>query len=207
MGYFRILEYVLLVFALLGGVLSVRQLWQWYSEYQESRIDSFLSIERHGVRLIEKIRSDGFDPDMVVGIGRSGAFLGGWLAGNLGSIPITVIDRRFDLNQAGVLNFPTAETDFRNICDSLKHMQDPGVLIVEGATTSGSTLREFQRLQILYAPQLNCRYAVLYEVETSKFDVQYVAKRITQAPSRYPWHKTVDWQKHIRRQSTVKLLS
>ena len=45
-------------------------------------------------QIVEKIQASGFSPQRVVGIGRSGAILGGIIAGNLDHVAVDVIERR-----------------------------------------------------------------------------------------------------------------
>jgi hypoxanthine phosphoribosyltransferase len=57
---------------------------------------SWLGVTYRAKLLIGKIRGSDYSPDVVIGLGRSGAILGGIIAGNLGVKLITVIDRRYD---------------------------------------------------------------------------------------------------------------
>jgi hypoxanthine phosphoribosyltransferase len=54
---------------------------------------SWISIRERSKKLLKKIKESGYAPELIVGLGRSGAILGGILAGNLGVVPITVVDR------------------------------------------------------------------------------------------------------------------
>jgi len=194
----------LLIFGLIGGIISVKQLIDWWREYQEKRIDSFESIERNAIKLIEKVQADGFTPQLVIGIGRSGAFLGGWIAGNLGSIPIQVIDRSFKKEEGTTVEYLN--------CDQILAMlriqfgKTARVLVVEGASTTGSSLAAFSKIRKKEVPDWDCRYAVLYEVESTKFACQYVALRISKTPERYPWHKTVHYAKYLKSGEKIMLL-
>jgi hypoxanthine phosphoribosyltransferase len=199
-----ILNWALLLFGLVGGIISIKQLADWLHEYRENRIDTFQSIERNAVKLIEKIQADGFNPQLVLGIGRSGALLGGWIAGNLGSIPIQVIDRAFKEEEGTTVEYPYATEIFAML--RRKYGEGTRVLVVEGASTTGSSLITFSKIRKQEVPDWNCRYAVLYEVESTRFPCQYVALHINRAPKRYPWHKTVHYASHLRSSKKLALL-
>jgi hypoxanthine phosphoribosyltransferase len=183
-------------FGVLGAIVSIYQAKIWVAEWRDRKIDSFSSIERHGVQLLHKISTSGFRPDFVLGLGRSGAFLGGWIAGNLGSIPIEVIDRIHKNDVDDPMDFPYVVEKFellrRAYGDRAK------VLVVEGATVRGATSRTFFKYKHHYASDWNCRFCVLYRVETSDFPVDFVAKMLKAAPRRFPWHRTGDYQDFIR---------
>lgn len=191
-----VFDLVLAVLAILGGVATVVQIRLWIIDWHAARIDNFSAIEKHGLRLLECVNRSEFVPDLILGIGRSGAFLGGWLAGNLGSIPIEVIDRVHKANSADPMDFP----NFAEKIALLRaiHGDKARVLVVEGATTRGATLQNFERLRLAHVPDWMCRYAVLYQVDTAAFPAQFVGKSLGRAPLRYPWHKTPEYRHHIR---------
>lgn len=178
-----------------GVFYFIRDTIHFIEELKEKRIDSFSSVEKKGMILIEEIVEAGFNPDLVVGIGRSGAFLGGWLAGNLGSLPIQVLDRTFGDTEERNILYPNAAA----MLETIRNIQGSNlnVLIVEGGSTTGATLENFSALQKQYCPNWNCRYSVLYEVKAATFKSDFVAKRIRKAPRRYPWHKTINYRKYL----------
>ncbi len=197
-------DYILFAFGIIGGLISLWQGMLWYLEWQESRIDTLASVDSNGLRLIEQIRRVGFQPDVVIGIGRSGAFLGGWIAGNLGSLPIDIVDRHHTDDPSNPANYTGIEQRI-GLLRTL-YGDTAKALIVEGATTSGVSLQQCSKHLKTFAPGWTCKYAVLYEVETSKFPTDFVARRIKRAPRRYPWHKTVDYKRYLRRGEKVSLL-
>ena len=198
-----VLNAVLAFLAVLGGIASTLQLRIWLRQWQESRIDQFASIERHGIRLLQRIKASGFRPDFVLGLGRSGAFVGGWLAGNLGSVPIEVIDR-FHRGQS------TEPMEFPHLHERLAllrkiHGDNAKVLVVEGATTRGGTFHHFQLLRQPIVPLWDCKFSVLYEVDTVDFHTDFVAKVLPKAPARYPWHKTAEYRDFIRKTQDITI--
>jgi hypoxanthine phosphoribosyltransferase len=191
------LEIVFLIFGVIGFVVGVIQLPLWYREWQRNRTDSFSAIERHGIQLLRKIRQSGYKPDFVLGLGRSGALIGGWLAGNLGSIRIEVIDRVHKEGKAQSMEFPHIDKRLQLL--SAIYGQTAQVLVVEGATTRGTTFQEFETIRHAVLPKWDCRFCVVYEIDTNLFEMDFVGKRLPRAPESYPWHATDDYKKFIRK--------
>jgi hypoxanthine phosphoribosyltransferase len=192
MSWLGIMEFVwnnvlVIAITLLGAVIGVIQLRKWYVEYEERRVDNFASVEKDAIRLLEKIEASNFQPHFVLCLGRSGAFLGGWLAGNLGSLPIELLDRHFLENDSTMMSFPNAEAKIK-LMEKL-YPRDAQVLVVEGATTTGTTFFEFQKLRKKAAPNWQCKSCVLYEVKSNRYALDFVAKRIKEVPHGYAWHR------------------
>ena len=74
------------------------------------------------------------------------------------------------------------------------------VLVVEAATTRGTTLRDFERLRKQYLPNWKPKYAVLFNMSSVDFPVDFVAKTLERKPERYPWHATKDYRHHVSKQ-------
>ena len=183
------------ILAVLGGIAALIQLRLWIRNWQDSRVDQFASIERHALKLLEQIEESRFTPAVVLGIGRSGALVGGWLAGNLGTLPIEVIDRMHQVSSDPV-DYPNlqAKIDLMiSIYGASAH-----VLVVEGAATRGNSFISFERSRRLIAPDWSCKYAVLYEVETNISHIDFAAKRLSRTPGKYPWHKRSGYKSFLR---------
>ena len=191
-----LLDGLVYVLALLGGVMSGWELFRRFNEWREHRIDTFASIEKNALKLLDQVDADEFNPTVVIGIGRSGAFLGGWLAGNLGSLPISVFERRFKADKGGPPDF----ADFERNVETLDELftDKKTALVVQGASTSGSTLREFEQKRQQFMPDWEVKYCVLYNVDTAAFPVDYVAKVLKVAPKKFPWHKRAAYKKYMR---------
>lgn len=191
-------EYLLtIIAALIGVIVGIIQLIKWYRERQEERIDTFALVEKYAIRLLEKIEADKFAPDFVLGLGRSGAFLGGWLAGNLGSIPIEVVDRIHGIGDTTLMKIPHGEHKIRLL--KKIYGANAKVLVVEAATTRGTTFYQFQEVRGRIAPEWQCKFCVLYEVKSNWFPVDFVGKQIKQVPRRYAWHLRASYKKALER--------
>lgn len=92
-----------------GIIVGLIQLAKWRREVLDKKINTFASIERDLIRVLKYIDESDFRPELVLGLGRSGAFVGGWLAGNLGSLPIEVIDRMHEDGDEEFMSFPQVE--------------------------------------------------------------------------------------------------
>lgn len=94
---------------------------------------------KHVDKLIRKLLADmrvhGYIPEVIIGVGRGGAILAGILAGNLGHIPLFVLDTVLE-HTDGV---STATIRWTAHCPPLK---DKSVLIVVGELYSGEDLKK-----------------------------------------------------------------
>ncbi|MGN6516387.1 MAG: hypothetical protein ACTHLR_11180 [Rhizomicrobium sp.] len=198
------IDLVAWTFGIVGGIASINQLRIWFVEWQEKRIDSFASIERHGIQLLKQIKESGFTPDFVLGLGRSGAFLAGWLAGNLGSLRIEVIDRIHKDDPSDPMEFPNAKEQLALL--KKIHGEAARVLVVEGAATRGGTFYHFEKIRREYVPHWQCKCCALYRVDTANVRLEFFAQSLKAAPLKYPWHKTHEWRDFIRMPRSASLL-
>lgn len=137
------------------------------------------------IRGLEHIQNElernGFRPDLVLGLGRSGGVVGGILTSLLASIPLRLWDLRY--------------TEGKNVVDvefSDGTPQFPAgtkrVLVIEGATTSGQTPKKAKELLAKKFPKIDFRFAVLIQSVQSAFVADYYAYLETGALAPLPWH-------------------
>lgn len=191
-------ETILGALAVIGGAVSIWQIYVWVRTWQDNRIDSFAGLERHTIRLLQDISGSPFRPDLVIGIGRGGGFIGGWLAGNLGSVAFEVVDRTHSGDAVNPVVFPHAPAKFEYL--RAAYGASIRALIVEAATTRGTTLREFERLRMHYLPGWTCGYAVLFNNRSVDFPVAFSARMLDRTPQKYPWHYSPAYQHHVAKQ-------
>lgn len=186
-----------LVFGVLGGIAAIAQIVIWIRNYFDDRVEPFSSIERNGVRLLDQITASGFRPDFVLCLGRSGALVGGWLAGNLGVEHIGLIDRIVQDDATKPMEFPAA----RELLEAWKKLYGEGakILVVQGAATRGQTYINFRKLQQELVGQWNCKFCAMYKIETADAKLDYCARTLKHAPKKYPWKHTSAWRDSIIR--------
>jgi hypoxanthine phosphoribosyltransferase len=83
---------------------------------------------------IRRLRSDNWVPDLVLAIGRSGAIYGGLIAGNMGNLPMAILDRH--------LAWDRTSREYVADHHSSIHLPDEckKVLVVVGEVYSGQSL-------------------------------------------------------------------
>jgi hypoxanthine phosphoribosyltransferase len=131
--------------------------------------------------LLKKMSDDHYLPDAVIGLGRSGAVIGGLIASHLGSIPLRVVDLKYSEGTSElIVNF---QQEGIAIPAEAKKL-----LVVEGATTGGVTPREAKKLLERLFPNVEIRFAFLILSETSQFRGDYFAYVQGSRIKSLPWH-------------------
>ena len=179
------------IFAVVGGIVTIIQLFIWLRDWAASRVDKIADVERYALGLIDDIRKENFRPTFVLGIGRSGAFLAGWLAGNLGSLPIEVIDRVHARKGGAAPEFNNMERKIQLLIDI--YGADAKVLVVEAADITGRTFTKFRELTASLTPNWDCKYCAIYTMAHLNSDIDFIAKRLKAVPKRLPWHRTPEY--------------
>jgi hypoxanthine phosphoribosyltransferase len=190
------MELTVQIFAIIGALAAVISaliaVLHWAQVYLWKRKLTWDDSLRTAAKVLADIQRDNWLPDIVVGLGRSGGIWGGWIAGNLGSLPFAVVDDKYPDVQ-----FPGgAET-----LDALRKTY-PGMrrmLVVEGATGSGRTINEFKSHFSDRLKGLEVRFAVLYRNPAAASRVDYVGEIGPEPwPERLPWHRTDLYRPHLR---------
>lgn len=147
---------------------------------------SWLGIQLRSKKLIGKIRSSGFNPDVIVGLGRSGAILGGILAGNMGVIPITVIDRTYEWSNGKsrrAIPIPFIKPEM---------ISGKKVLLVDAAPHTGETCKMIKEELLTYSPK-ELRIASLFKYTyTIQVPDYYVSE--VQKVRKMPWRFMQDYR-------------
>lgn len=136
-----------------------------------------------------------WEPSLVIGIGRSGGIWGGWLAGNLGTKPLLVVDVSY--YEQSPPEFPGAE----QVLSALEEFRDLGdkILLVEGAASTGQTFRYFIERFSDQLRSWKIKKAVLYKNPVvPKKDIDFVGRSLERWPERFPWHEQADWRPQLR---------
>lgn len=118
----------------LSAVASVTSVYLFTEEMRSRRRFGWKQVEALVREMLEDIRTRGYRPDLVIGIGRGGSILAGMLAGNMGHLPLAVLDTTLDHSDG----ISRVEFRFPNCCPTLR---EKSVFIVVGELYSGEDLR------------------------------------------------------------------
>lgn len=175
---------LIVILSVAGSVASLYSAWILIAD--RLGYYSWWGIQRRARKVVRLIQEAGFDPDIVVGIGRSGAIFGGMLAGDLGIKPLAVVDRRYEWDAKGdrhvrpILFVPA---------DAIKGQK---VLLVEGAPRTGLTLRVVRNAIEKLLPD-EIRSAAPMRTRHTITKIQFYAETV-KTIRRMPWRITADYR-------------
>lgn len=123
-----------LFLGILGVVASAVSIYLFAEEMRSRRRFGWKQVAALVRGMLTEMQARSYKPDLVLGVGRGGSILAGMLAGNLGHLPLAVLDTVLD-HPDGV-----SQVTFRfpDCCPSLR---DKRVLLVVGELYSGEDLR------------------------------------------------------------------
>lgn len=122
-----------LIFAILTAAASATSVYLFAEEMRSRRRFGWKQVASLASRMIEEMQARSYKPDLVIGVGRGGSILAGMLAGNLGHLPLAVLDTVLD-HPDGVSH---VEFRFPSCCPPLR---DKRILLVVGELYSGEDL-------------------------------------------------------------------
>lgn len=143
-------------------------------------------------KLLSDIESSGKKIDLVIGLGRSGGIWGGWLAGNLGSLPFYTLDIKYSVDENGdrQIEFPHSQEILQLISGNTKC-----ILVIEGAASTGNTFAAFKKKHLPLFSNVNFKFAVLFKNSSASITIDYVGKILDNGwPKKFPWHRTDKYQ-------------
>src|SRR3989339_1088063 len=145
---------------------------------------SWEDVEKDTLHIIDCMKSDGFDPDIIVSIARSGLIPASLIAYTLGNKQLYVIKVDFskvqkDGQDQELFDRPTITQELTKDVQGLK------VLVVDEMVVSGSTLKLVKAYMEIKNPK-EVRYAVLYKQPWAEFRPDYAGREIKEWPL-YPW--------------------
>jgi hypoxanthine phosphoribosyltransferase len=123
-----------LFLGLLGAVASAVSIYLFAEEMKSRRGFGWKQVASLVRDMLSEMQSKGYRPDLVLGVGRGGSILAGMLAGNLGHLPLAVLDTVID-HSDGI-----SQVTFR-FPDCCPTLRDKRVLVVVGELYSGEDLR------------------------------------------------------------------
>ncbi len=180
--------------SLSGLVIVVAYYWRLWSWKRQVTWDDALRVAEE---LLGNIEGSGWKADLVIGLGRSGGIWGGWLAGNLGSLPLAVIDLVYEETSGGrTVRFPGGREVLSYLRES--HPGRCNVLVVEGASSTGQTPHEFREEFASEISNWDVKFGVLYKNPTVAVEIAFVGKDLEPWPRRFPWHARGVYRPHLR---------
>jgi probable phosphoglycerate mutase len=127
-----VIETVMYLLAIIGGVASIWQIIIWLMPYRKV---SWRQVEKGILKLREALINANYHPTLIIGIGRGGAVTGALLSGTFGNVPVIVIDRVYEWK-----NRQRSESFLEEIRIT-KNLER--VLIVAGELHSGNTMKKY----------------------------------------------------------------
>jgi hypoxanthine phosphoribosyltransferase len=122
-----------LFLAILGATASAASVYLFAEEMRSRRRFGWKQVEALVRQMLKEMQSRNYRPDLVLGVGRGGSILAGMLAGNLGHLPMAVLDTELDRPEG----ISKVEFRFPSCCPPLK---DKRILLVVGELYSGEDL-------------------------------------------------------------------
>jgi hypoxanthine phosphoribosyltransferase len=177
------LELLGYIFALIGLGASVYQAYKAWSSINKL---NWKDIDTQTKKLIRQIAGDGYQPDVIVTVGRGGSIIGAILSGNLPTpndskernITLLGADRMYEWKNGRRIEIENKTINFTPLANKK-------VLLVAGDLMTGGTM-EFFSSQIEQAGATEIRCACLIKGVAATFQPHYFAKEI-QADFEMPW--------------------
>ncbi|OGH87985.1 MAG: hypothetical protein A3J93_02305 [Candidatus Magasanikbacteria bacterium RIFOXYC2_FULL_42_28] len=145
---------------------------------------SWEDVEKDTLKIIDDMKHDNFEPDLIVSIARSGLIPAALIAYTLGNKQLYVVKIDFsktqqDGKEQDLMERPVITQELTKDVRGLK------ILVVDEMAVSGSTLKMMKSYMDMKQPQ-EVRYAVLYKQPWSEFTPDYSGREIEAWPV-YPW--------------------
>lgn len=167
--------------AILSVMGSLIAIWQ-FSVYVKDRDRlSWRVVEKSMRNLITSMQRVNYKPDLIVGVGRGGAIVAGMVAGNLGHVPLFVVDT--ELDRSG--KFGKADVRFP---DLLPDVSGKSVLVAVGELYSGEDLRTVVRFVEDHGPA-KIETLSLFSHPACVINPDFLGKQ-TKRPLDAPWRIT-----------------
>ncbi|MFC0530974.1 phosphoribosyltransferase [Phytohabitans kaempferiae] len=140
---------------------------------------SWKTVDTCTKQTITAIQQSGFHPELVVGVGRGGAILAGMLAGNLGHVPLFVVDTVLDRSDG----MSTVHVRFPNL---LPDLDGKRVLLAVGELYSGEDLRAVLQTIKATSPTAQIKTVSLFTHPATSIKPDFVGRE-TRQPLSAPW--------------------
>lgn len=141
-------------------------------------------VEKAALHIVRKMQRDGFQPDIIISLARSGLIPAALISYCIGNKQLYTIKADFSKIQSNgkLQDLRSRPVLSQRIKRSLKGLK---ILVVDEMTVSGETLKLVSNYLKTKKPK-EVRYAVLYKQPWTQFNPHYYGQLIRQWPL-YPW--------------------
>lgn len=164
----------------------------YYEKSEGERELSWQDVEQAAHNIIWRMKRDGFEPDIIISIARSGLIPAALLSYAMGNKELYVI--KIDFSKSQRLG---SDQDLRHrpvISQELsKNIEGLKVLVVDEMVVSGATLKTMSAYLEMKNPK-QVKYVVLYKQPWTQFEPDYYGEETRQWPI-FPWKRLANGEK------------
>lgn len=164
----------------------------YYEKSEGERELSWQDVEQAACNIIWRMKRDGFEPDIIISIARSGLIPAALLSYAMGNKELYVI--KIDFSKSQRLG---SDQDLRHrpvISQELsKNIEGLKVLVVDEMVVSGATLKTMSAYLEMKNPK-QVKYVVLYKQPWTQFEPDYYGEETRQWPI-FPWKRLANGKK------------
>lgn len=141
-------------------------------------------VERDTLHIVHLMEKNGFKPDLIISLARSGLIPAAMISYCLGNKQLYVLKVDFSKTQSNgnLQDLRSRPVLSQRVKRSLKGLK---ILVVDEMVVSGETLKLVSKYLKTKHPR-QVKYAVLYKQPWSQFKPDYFSRKITAWPL-YPW--------------------
>jgi uncharacterized protein len=146
-------------------------------------------VEDASLSIIQKMKEEGFVPDIIISIARSGLIPAALISYALGNKELYVI--KVDFSKSQKISHRQDMREKPKISQELaKDVEGLKVLVVDEIAVSGETLKMVSNYLDMKHPA-EVKYSVLYKQPWSRFVPDYFGKEVKEWPI-FPWKRVKD---------------
>lgn len=156
----------------------------YYEKSEGEKKLTWQDVEEAALHVVEKIKKDTFEPDIIISVARSGLIPGSLISYALGNKQLYVI--KTDLSTSQKVGKDQELRRRPKITQELSvDIEDKKILVVDEMVVSGSTLQMVSEYLDMKHPS-EVKYAVLLRQPWTEFDPDYYGVEMKQWPI-FPW--------------------
>jgi hypothetical protein len=158
---------------------------EYYNKSVGELILSWENVEQRVADIIDQMKNDGFEPDIIISIARSGLIPASLISYTLGNKELYVIKIDFSktqkvcCRQQDMRHKPKISQELSKDIEGLK------VLVVDEMVVSGETLKLVSDYLQMKDPK-EVKYCVLYKQPWTQFNPDYYGEEVKAWPI-FPW--------------------